>query len=149
MVALVVFGPEKLPELARTLGKYTADFRRMTNEFKGTFEGHMRDLEREADERRRPTTPPAPVATPAHPAENSIAGQAAHGVTPAPGAAEPELITPAPTPAEGIVPSADPRIPVQPPTEAAAPDHEEETVASTETHADDPEPLIDGQHHSS
>lgn len=48
IVALVVFGPQKLPELARNLGKIMAEFRRATGELRGTFEEHMRDLEREA-----------------------------------------------------------------------------------------------------
>jgi sec-independent protein translocase protein TatB len=52
IVALVVFGPEKLPELARNLGKVIAEFKRATGELRSTFEGHMRDLEREADSRR-------------------------------------------------------------------------------------------------
>jgi len=52
VVALVVFGPEKLPELARNLGKVMAEFRRATGELRSTFEGHMKDLEREADSRR-------------------------------------------------------------------------------------------------
>jgi TatA/E family protein of Tat protein translocase len=52
VVALVVFGPEKLPELARNLGKVMAEFRRATGDLRSTFEGHMRDLDREADTRR-------------------------------------------------------------------------------------------------
>jgi TatA/E family protein of Tat protein translocase len=52
LVALVVFGPEKLPELARNFGKVMAEFRRATGDLRSTFEEHMRDLEREADERR-------------------------------------------------------------------------------------------------
>ena len=52
VVALVVFGPEKLPELARNLGKVMAEFRRATGDLRSTFEGHMKDLEREADTRR-------------------------------------------------------------------------------------------------
>jgi sec-independent protein translocase protein TatB len=52
VVALVVFGPEKLPELARNLGKVMAEFKRATGDLRSTFEGHMRDLEREADTRR-------------------------------------------------------------------------------------------------
>lgn len=58
-VALVVFGPEKLPELARNLGKIMGEFRRATGELRSTFEGHMRDLEREAELRRlREAQPP-------------------------------------------------------------------------------------------
>jgi TatA/E family protein of Tat protein translocase len=51
VVALVVFGPEKLPELARNLGKVMAEFRRATGDLRSTFDSHMRDLEREADAR--------------------------------------------------------------------------------------------------
>ena len=52
VVALVVFGPEKLPELARNLGKVMSEFRRATGDLRSTFEDHLRDLEREADERQ-------------------------------------------------------------------------------------------------
>ena len=52
VVALVVFGPEKLPELARNLGKVMGEFRRATGDIRSTFEQHLRDLEREAEQRR-------------------------------------------------------------------------------------------------
>ena len=52
IVALVFFGPEKLPELARNIGKVMAEFKRATGDFKSTFEDHLRELEREADQRR-------------------------------------------------------------------------------------------------
>src|SRR5437879_12726950 len=48
LVALVVFGPEKLPELARTLGRLMADFRKASGDFQSTLEAEMRDLERQA-----------------------------------------------------------------------------------------------------
>lgn len=47
LVALIVFGPEKLPELARTFGRVMAEFKRATGDLKAGFEEHMRDLERE------------------------------------------------------------------------------------------------------
>jgi TatA/E family protein of Tat protein translocase len=50
VVALVIFGPEKLPELARTLGKLTAEFRRATGDLRSSFEDQMRQLERDAAE---------------------------------------------------------------------------------------------------
>ncbi|HEX9222273.1 MAG TPA: twin-arginine translocase TatA/TatE family subunit [Candidatus Acidoferrales bacterium] len=48
LVALVVFGPEKLPELARTLGRLMADFRKASGDFQSTLEAEMHDLERQA-----------------------------------------------------------------------------------------------------
>jgi len=47
IVALVLFGPKKLPELGRTLGKAITEFRRASNELKATFEREMQSLERE------------------------------------------------------------------------------------------------------
>ena len=38
LVALIVFGPRKLPELARMLGKARNEFKRTTDEFKQTWE---------------------------------------------------------------------------------------------------------------
>src|SRR5277367_6176168 len=52
VVALVVFGPEKLPELARNLGKFMVEFRRMTGDFRGSLDEHLRDLEREGATRK-------------------------------------------------------------------------------------------------
>jgi sec-independent protein translocase protein TatB len=72
VVALIVFGPEKLPELARNLGKVMAEFRRATGDLRSTFEDHLRDLEREAEERRigggaarEVPAPPPPATVPA------------------------------------------------------------------------------------
>ena len=60
VVALIVFGPEKLPDLARNIGKVMGEFRRATGDLRSTFESHMRDLEREAELRKtREATPAA------------------------------------------------------------------------------------------
>jgi len=37
-IALIVFGPRKLPQMARTVGKMMAEFRRATSDFKETWE---------------------------------------------------------------------------------------------------------------
>jgi sec-independent protein translocase protein TatB len=55
VVVLVVFGPEKLPELARNLGKIMGEFRRATGDLQNTFEGHLRDIERESSLRQTAT----------------------------------------------------------------------------------------------
>ena len=47
LVVLVVFGPQKLPELARSFGKLMAEFRKASGDFKNAFEEEMRDLERQ------------------------------------------------------------------------------------------------------
>src|SRR5437899_9092413 len=75
LIALVVFGPEKLPELARTLGRLMADFRKASGDFRSALEDEMRDLERQAREAQQKikqaalpaasTNPGAPVETPA------------------------------------------------------------------------------------
>ncbi len=49
LVALVLFGPKKLPELGKTIGKAITEFRRAQSELKATFETHMRELEKESD----------------------------------------------------------------------------------------------------
>jgi TatA/E family protein of Tat protein translocase len=47
LLALLMFGPKKLPELGKNLARGLAEFRRAQNELKSTFEREMRSLERE------------------------------------------------------------------------------------------------------
>ncbi len=47
ILALLLFGPKKLPELGRTLGKAITEFRRASNELKATFDREMKSLEQE------------------------------------------------------------------------------------------------------
>ena len=55
VVALVLFGPKKLPELGRTLGKAITEFRRASSELKATFESHLSDLEKEHESLKQVT----------------------------------------------------------------------------------------------
>jgi Tat protein translocase TatB subunit len=54
-LALILFGPKKLPELARTAGKAMADFRRASNELKSTFDRELKSLEQETESFREVT----------------------------------------------------------------------------------------------
>jgi len=42
VIALVIFGPRKLPELGRSLGKSLAEFKRASNELRSTLEEEIR-----------------------------------------------------------------------------------------------------------
>ena len=48
-LALILFGPKKLPELGRTVGKALTEFRRASNELKATFDREMKTLEQETE----------------------------------------------------------------------------------------------------
>jgi len=45
LLALVIFGPEKLPQLARQLGRYRAQFKQIQHELMGQIEAEMRTIE--------------------------------------------------------------------------------------------------------
>ena len=47
VVALLVFGPKKLPELGKSLGKGLKEFKRATNEIKSSWEDQVRDVEKD------------------------------------------------------------------------------------------------------
>jgi sec-independent protein translocase protein TatB len=90
VIVLVVFGPQKLPELARGLGKLMAEFRKASTDFKSAFEEEMRDLERQAREVERrkaeaaaasatAQTQPATLATPSGAETQAGDGELAEG----------------------------------------------------------------------
>jgi TatA/E family protein of Tat protein translocase len=64
VIALVIFGPQKLPELARMLGKATAEFRKMTSDFRYALEDEVRELERQTRIREEETAAAARAAEP-------------------------------------------------------------------------------------
>jgi sec-independent protein translocase protein TatA len=75
IIALIIFGPRKLPELGRSLGKSLAEFKKASNELKSTLEEEIRlEEQRSSLEATRASqaaaaaaaVPPTPVAvTPA------------------------------------------------------------------------------------
>jgi sec-independent protein translocase protein TatB len=72
IVVLVVFGPQKLPELARGLGKLMAEFRKASTDFKSAFEEEMREMERQTLQAERKKAAEAAAASAAA-AETSAA----------------------------------------------------------------------------
>src|ERR1022692_93679 len=70
-LALVIFGPKKLPEIGRQLGKLVLEFRRASHEFKMQIAEELRAAE-VADRQKQITAPvPAPVTTP-EPASDTL-----------------------------------------------------------------------------
>jgi Tat protein translocase TatB subunit len=49
-VALIVFGPQKLPEIARTIGRFMSEARRMASEVKSEFEAGLEDDDQKVDD---------------------------------------------------------------------------------------------------
>jgi len=146
LIALIVLGPEKLPQIARVMGKAMADFRRITTDFRVQIEDEMREMERHT---RVQQMAPA-EASPYHPTDPELLGAVpATSATDAPASLTPAPLTPAPlTPAEvpppppGFTGAPEPASPAaeRPATPSAAP-------VTSET-ATVPEKPADGEHHS-
>ncbi|MBM3812857.1 MAG: twin-arginine translocase TatA/TatE family subunit [Acidimicrobiia bacterium] len=49
VLALLIFGPRKLPELGKTIGKAMTEFRRASSELKSTWDREMASVERETE----------------------------------------------------------------------------------------------------
>jgi sec-independent protein translocase protein TatA len=64
VIALVIFGPRKLPELGRSLGKSLAEFKRASNELKSTLEEEIRVEETQRVEAQRVEATKAPATVP-------------------------------------------------------------------------------------
>jgi sec-independent protein translocase protein TatB len=62
-LALVIFGPKKLPEIGRQLGKLVLEFRRASNEFKMQIEEELRAAE-VADRQKQIAAPVTPAPAP-------------------------------------------------------------------------------------
>jgi sec-independent protein translocase protein TatA len=49
VIALIVFGPKKLPDLGKALGRGLAEFKRATQDVKESIESEVRNAERSID----------------------------------------------------------------------------------------------------
>ena len=77
-LALIIFGPKKLPEIARQVGKYMNEFKRASNEFKAQIEQEIAHLEVE----KKPTIlPPSPASGGATSRTLSASAQRRHVTT--------------------------------------------------------------------
>lgn len=72
-IALLIFGPKKLPELARQLGKLMAEFRRASNEFRMQMEDELRIAEQAEQQKKIAAMEAAAPAATVGEAENTIA----------------------------------------------------------------------------
>jgi sec-independent protein translocase protein TatB len=129
-LALVIFGPKKLPEIARQVGKYLNEFRRASNEFKAQIEQEIAHLEVENKQTILPPSPPVAGTTSRtlEAAQTEVTyAEAAKTEAPAP-SSEATLAAPSEevSPTNGSAPIA---------TEAAHPDDAVTTPASQESHA--------------
>jgi sec-independent protein translocase protein TatB len=130
IVVLVVFGPHRLPELARGLGKMMAEFRKASTDFKMAFEEEMRTIERQARETEFKKAQEAAAAA-------GSAQQPATLATPA-GAETPKILPEPVTPPEPVI---------SPVTEAVSREAhssgESHSVAATEQTVSD-QPITEG-----
>jgi sec-independent protein translocase protein TatB len=58
IAALILVGPKKLPEIMRQVGKWMAEFKRASNEFKWQIETEMRNMEMETERAKQTVLPP-------------------------------------------------------------------------------------------
>jgi sec-independent protein translocase protein TatA len=63
-IALIIFGPRKLPELGRSLGRSLGEFRRASNELRNTLDEEIRLEELKSERKAEPPRPGGPETAP-------------------------------------------------------------------------------------
>jgi sec-independent protein translocase protein TatA len=63
VIALIIFGPRKLPELGRSLGKSIGEFKKASNELRSTLEEEIRIEEQREQRPAQPAPAPTPAAS--------------------------------------------------------------------------------------
>src|SRR5262245_4264360 len=83
VVALIVFGPRKLPEIGKSLGRMMAEFRKASNEFKRTIENEVEaDKIRESMQVELPRLHELSTSVPAAPAGTDVSPPAEPALVP-------------------------------------------------------------------
>jgi TatA/E family protein of Tat protein translocase len=59
VLALIIFGPKKMPEIGRQIGRALSEFRRASNEFKSQIESEISQLDAESNVQNTYNPPPA------------------------------------------------------------------------------------------
>ena len=79
VIALIIFGPRKLPELGRSLGKSIAEFKKASNELKSTLEEEIRlEEQRSTLDASKTAAPAAAAPAPAMPHAEPIVERGSH-----------------------------------------------------------------------
>jgi TatA/E family protein of Tat protein translocase len=63
LLALIIFGPRKLPEIGRQLGRALNEFKRASNEFKAQIESEISQLDVDTNQQILPSSFEAPAGT--------------------------------------------------------------------------------------
>lgn len=129
-LALVIFGPKKLPEIARQVGKYLNEFRRASNEFKAQIEQEIAHLDVEKNKQT--------ILPPAQPVEGTTSRTLE--------AAKTEVTYAVAAKTEGPTPSSDATLAV--PSEESSPTNGTAPVATEAVHSPDiaPSPASQESH---
>lgn len=81
VLALILFGPKKLPEIARQIGKLMVEFRRASNEFKAQIEDELRAMEQQDRQKKLETAAAqAPALAAPDASESGYTEEASHPV---------------------------------------------------------------------
>ena len=101
VMALVVFGPRRLPQIGRQIGKLMCEFRKASNDFKFQMEEELRSAE-DADRRKKEEERlgALALAAPAQTIESTVGAPVPDGQFPAPGPYPEEAVYPAVSPGE-------------------------------------------------
>jgi sec-independent protein translocase protein TatB len=142
ILALVLFGPKKLPEMARQIGKLMAEFRRASNDFRMQIDEELRAMERQEQQKKQEAERAAAQTA-------SILPPAAPGELTAGTSREPESVTPA-APLQIMPPSLGEQVSAGSPYAVSAPADSAQTEDHEELHpllrvdSIPPDPASDG-----